>query len=561
MATVTIRQAGVTRAQAGALLTHEYRATLAKASRVTTHDNEGIDPARTYLNQDFLFVKGIPQPLHSVGQIHKELDRRLEKASGTRTHPDGSTTKVALRKDAKVLRNFIVQLDPTQTGEVAEWLAKPEAERKRDTSLMVDTLIRGHIGEVYGKHNLLSMTLHLDEKSPHIHLMVTPIDDEGRVRQASFIDGKQAMRDFWQEGRKKLRQAGYEADLVAGDLRPHESLRAFKTRTAKAKQEAREAEKARAEQEAKAKEAQKARMEAQKAQYDQQISQLEAHKKALEAEAEEAESAHEEAFTIKDALTAENERLTAENKALEAQKTQWDKENGDFLEAWYKGRKGFLGGLSEENRQMLREAMSYREEAQEKLAEAEKAKAQAEATLEEAKDIETRTSKYVAAEGQRIITSRVEAQVGEARRELWEERQEVTKRENAVISRENVISEKEQALAQEARKVRSDLERLESLKAYKGLSLNDREEVLALVGYYAHTASRKATDERNKNLAHIENYRMVEPYSARLTEHQLTSHMGKALEVYKRGGEGNAYTELRARYHRPNPTQSRDFSL
>lgn len=558
MATVTIRQAGVTRAQAGALLTHEYRATLAKEGRVTTHDNEGIDPARTRLNKDYIFVDGVPRLLKSVGQIHKELDRRLEKASGTRTHADGSTTKVALRKDAKVLRNFIVQLDPEETGEVAEWLKKPEAEKVRDTSLMFNTLIRGHIGEVYGIHNLLSMTLHLDEKSPHIHLMVTPIDSEGRVRQASFIDGKQAMRDFWQRGREKLREAGYEADLVAGDLRPHESLRAFKTRTAKAKEEAKEAEKARAEQEAKA----KARMEAQKAQYDQQIGQMEAHKKALEAETEEAESVHEEAFTIKDALTAENERLTAENKALEAQKARWDKENGDFLEAWYKGRKGLLlGGLSEENRQMLREAMSYREEAQEKLAEAEKAKAQAEATLEEAKDIESRTSKYVAANGQKIIASRVEAQVGKARRELWEERQEVTKRENAVISRESAISEKEQALAQEARKVRGDLERLESLKAYKGLSLSDREEVLALVGYYAHTASRKDIDERNKNLAHIENYKMVEPYRARLTEHQLASHMGKALEVYKRGGEGNGYTELRAKYHRPNPTQSRDFSL
>lgn len=560
MATVTIRQAGVTRAQAGALLTHEYRATLAKEGRVTSHDNEGIDPARTNLNRDYLFVNGIPQPLQTVGQIHKELDRRLEGASGTRTHPDGSTTKVALRKDAKVLRNFIVQLDPEKTGEVAEWLAKPEAERRRDTSLMVDTLIRGHIGEVYGKHNLLSMTLHLDEKSPHIHLMVTPIDDEGRVRQASFIDGKQAMRDFWQKGREKLREAGYEADLVAGDLRPHESLRAFKTRTAKAKEEAKEAEKARAEQEAKAKAQQKARMEAQKAQYDQQISHMEAHKKALEAETDLAESANKEALALKDALTeenerqrVENERQRAENEALKDQKARWYKENGDFLEGWI-SKQGFFGRPSEENRQMLNEAMAYREEAQGKLAEAKKVEARA-------KDHTARTREEIARRADEALLAREEA-VRAKESSLEEKDREISGKLREYKSLEKTLTSQLEERQAMDRKIE---ENKRFASRFNSLSLAERDKVVALAGYYAHRAVRESTDSRNAVA-----YRQGRPVERRYGVGVAPGLIGEYVERAQRElGAGVAepqtkadvpsYSDMPSRA--PAPSQSRDFSL
>ena len=51
--TVTVRQAGVKRAEVGALLTHEYRKTLEHDGTTTQHDNENIDPTRSHLNRYF----------------------------------------------------------------------------------------------------------------------------------------------------------------------------------------------------------------------------------------------------------------------------------------------------------------------------------------------------------------------------------------------------------------------------------------------------------------------------------------------------------------------------
>ncbi|WP_237218513.1 plasmid recombination protein, partial [Rothia nasimurium] len=368
--TVTVRQAGVKRAEVGALLTHEYRKTLEHDGTTTQHDNENIDPTRSHLNRDYIFRNGELEPLIKVSDIHEELDRRLENAGGTRTLKDGTVKKIGLRSDAKVLRNFIVQLDPEHTGTVEQWEQKPEAERQKDLSLMVDTLIKDHIGGLYGKENLLSMTLHMDEKSPHIHLMVTPIDSEGRVRNESFIKNKSDMRKFWDGARTKLRAAGYEAEMVTRDVdAKHETLRQFKTRTGKAKAEALEVEeKARKQREELEKEAREAESrlradleeQARQAQLNlandlktarEELEQVKAErdkaKKSADVWISTEENIQENIGTLedeRDELQDENEALARENSRLKRENEQWSARNSNFLESWVKAQ-GILGRL------------------------------------------------------------------------------------------------------------------------------------------------------------------------------------------------------------------------
>ena len=73
-------------------------------------------------------------------------------------------------------------------------------------------MIVEHYAEVYGRHNLLAASVHLDETSPHMHLLITPIDEQGRVRQASFIAGKAGMRANDRAVRDRLAAAGYDVD-------------------------------------------------------------------------------------------------------------------------------------------------------------------------------------------------------------------------------------------------------------------------------------------------------------------------------------------------------------
>ena len=571
--TVAVRQGGVKRAEVGALLTHEYRKTLEHDGTKTQHDNENIDPTRSHLNRDYIFRNGELEPLVKVSDIHEELERRLENVGGTRTLKDGSVKRIGLRSDAKVLRNFIIQLDPEHTGTAEQWEQKPEVERQKDLSLMVDTLIKDHIGGLYGKENLLSMTLHMDEKSPHVHLMVTPIDSEGRIRNESFIKSKSAMRKFWDGARAKLRDAGYEVEMVTRDIdAKHETLRQFKTRTGKAKAEALELEekarKQREELEREAREA-KERLQADLEKQAQQArlnlaNELATERAELKKAKEEKEKAKKSAevwistqeniqATIgtleeeRDELQAEKGTLTSENNKLKEEKKQWLAKNGNFLESWVKAQ-GMFGRPSEENRKMLAEALEARQRAEE-------LHDKTEAKIKKAADLEQRTADYVVEQGEKRISKKVDEVLAQERQAVRSKEQKLSDKENSLTTRENAVTEKEKKLNLEASRVDAQVERLEGLKSFASVSLEDRDSVVALAGFLAHANHRADVDKHNKMVEHINNYSQVKPYETRLGADQIKGYLGEAMELYNRGSEENAYTKLKAQYHAPSQTQ------
>lgn len=50
--------------------------------------------------------------------------------------------------------------------------------------------------DTFGPDNVLSMQLHLDETTPHIHTIVTPIDERGHLCAKSFTGGRAKMRQL-----------------------------------------------------------------------------------------------------------------------------------------------------------------------------------------------------------------------------------------------------------------------------------------------------------------------------------------------------------------------------
>lgn len=210
--TVSHRQAGVQRSAVAGLVRHEFRDVDKHNGVETQHSNERIVPERTHLNESVLWVDGEPVELTDSRQITAELDRRLEGAGGTRTNKKtGEVRRIAVRQDAKVVRDVVLQLDPQFTRSSEHLVSGESGEHDETVRSHLDEMVE-HYAELYGKENLLAASLHLDETSPHIHLLVTPIDDQGRVRQESFIKGRQAMRDNDQAMRRRLDAAGYDVD-------------------------------------------------------------------------------------------------------------------------------------------------------------------------------------------------------------------------------------------------------------------------------------------------------------------------------------------------------------
>jgi hypothetical protein len=88
--------------------------------------------------------------------------------------------------------------------------------------------------DTFGKENVISATLHLDEISPHIQALVVPVH-EGRLLAAHWLDGPaklKALQDTYAEAVKHLTLERGVSRVIDGEKRPkdaprHVSLRSF----------------------------------------------------------------------------------------------------------------------------------------------------------------------------------------------------------------------------------------------------------------------------------------------------------------------------------------------
>lgn len=218
--TISHRQAGVTRGDLGGLIRHNFRDVDRENLREVSHSNERIDPDLTGLNESVLFVDGKAEPLAESSDILSELDARLATVSGVRKK-NGVATRQKLRSDVGVVREIVLTLDPSFSRSSAVFIDDQENGDGEHAAT-----VHGHFqdminfyGDLYGRENLLAASLHLDETTPHVHLLVTPITEvEGikTIRQESFIPAGRGSKSGMALNDKAMREwminRGYDAD-------------------------------------------------------------------------------------------------------------------------------------------------------------------------------------------------------------------------------------------------------------------------------------------------------------------------------------------------------------
>src|SRR5699024_4867216 len=64
----------------------------------------------------------------------------------------------------------------------------------------------------YGKDNLLYATVHMDEKTPHMHYGVVPITDDGRLSAKEVVGNKKALTEFQDIMNGHENKGGYELE-------------------------------------------------------------------------------------------------------------------------------------------------------------------------------------------------------------------------------------------------------------------------------------------------------------------------------------------------------------
>ena len=176
------------------------------------YENEDIDHSKTYLNYDL--VNEYNQNFNNL------IDEKIEQ---------NYTGKRKIRTDA------VKHVDGLITSDKEFF----DNQTPEDTKQFF-FFFKEFLEQEYGKDNLLYATVHMDEKTPHMHYGVVPITDDGRLSAKQVVGNKKALTEFQDRFNEYVNQRGY--DLERGQSRQvtnakHEQMSQYKQKTEYYKQE------------------------------------------------------------------------------------------------------------------------------------------------------------------------------------------------------------------------------------------------------------------------------------------------------------------------------------
>lgn len=129
-----------------------------KLTDETSHTNPDIDWDRSHLNYD----------------LHPDQNQNFYQAVKNRINQLDLSR--AVRKDAIVMAQVLV----TSDHDFFECLTYDEQKKFFEDSYLF-------LADRYGLENIISATVHLDEKTPHMHINMVPVTDDGRLSAKSVF--------------------------------------------------------------------------------------------------------------------------------------------------------------------------------------------------------------------------------------------------------------------------------------------------------------------------------------------------------------------------------------
>lgn len=127
--------------------------------------NPDIDITRTKYNYHI-----IQAPKYTYGRKIKELIKKYE---------------CKTRKDSIRLVETLITASP-------EFISKLSEEEKREYFERATEFMKSEIGE----DRIISAVVHMDEKTPHMHLAFCPINQEGKLSAKSILGNQKSLSEW-----------------------------------------------------------------------------------------------------------------------------------------------------------------------------------------------------------------------------------------------------------------------------------------------------------------------------------------------------------------------------
>jgi len=170
-----------------------------------SHTNPDIDQNKTGLNYDLLNDSKI----EFSEAIQREIDERYK---GQKT----------IRKDAVRLCEFVVTSDRDFFDKLS-----PEDEKR----FFKESL--SFLQERYGKENMLYGIVHRDEKTPHMHVGMVPITNDGKLAAKQFFGKKTELQQLQTKFHEHVTEKGFNLERGVSSDRKHIETQRLKALTAK----------------------------------------------------------------------------------------------------------------------------------------------------------------------------------------------------------------------------------------------------------------------------------------------------------------------------------------
>lgn len=173
-------------------------------------------------NSDPELAKFNSRPVGSTN-LWADVQNRLKEVGIEKTRKDGVLAVEHLATYSP--EGFTTFRKEQESGKPSRLVAD-QVEIDRWNAFVKNT--RQWLCDRYGEKNLVNFTVHLDEKSPHIHAIVVPIDQKGKLNCKSYLGGREKMREM----QDSFAQAHKELNLergIKGSKANHQEVKQFYT--------------------------------------------------------------------------------------------------------------------------------------------------------------------------------------------------------------------------------------------------------------------------------------------------------------------------------------------
>lgn len=167
--------------------------------RFSNHSNKDIDVSKSHLNYDILDkVKSYKTDIEGYINANK-------------------SSKRAVRKDAVLVCEWII----TSDSDFFESLSPVDTREYFQTAI-------DFFAERYGSKNLMYAQVHLDERTPHMHLGIVPFDKDNKLTAKTMFD-REALQDIQNELPLYMNERGFKVERGrAGSEAKHLTVQEYK---------------------------------------------------------------------------------------------------------------------------------------------------------------------------------------------------------------------------------------------------------------------------------------------------------------------------------------------